>query len=162
MEPIVITSIVWILILVGLVGTIVPVLPGTGLVFGGILLHAFYFGIDTVGLTTLVLFGVATALSFVVDLLASLYGAKRFGASRSGMTGAVIGGILGLLVFTLPGLLLGVFVGAVCGEYFLAKKKGEEALKSGIGSVLGFLGGTLLKFVLSLIMVVVFVVKIWF
>lgn len=155
-------SIVWILILVGLVGTIVPMLPGTGLVFGGILLYALYFGVDNVGLTTLVLFGVATALSFVIDLLASLYGAARFGASRSGIAGAAIGGILGLLVLNLPGLLLGVFVGAVFGEYFLAKKKGEEALRSGVGSVLGFLGGTILKFILALIMIIVFVVKIWF
>lgn len=162
MEPIIITALVWILIVVGLVGTIVPILPGMGLVFGGILLYALYFGVSTVGLTTLVLFGVATGLSFVIDLLSSLYGAARFGASRSGVIGSAFGGILGLMVLNVPGLLLGVFAGAVLGEYFLAKKNIDEALKAGVGSMLGFLGGTVIKLVFSLIMVTVFIVKIWF
>lgn len=161
MESIIITTIVWLLILFGIIGTIVPVLPGTGLVFGGILLYALYFGVETVGMTTLILLGVVAALSFVLDLLASLYGASRLGASKSGLWGSAVGGLLGLLFLSLPGLLLGVFVGAIFGEYFLAKKTGEAALKSGIGSVLGFLGGTVLKLILSLAMTVVFAAKIW-
>lgn len=162
MDPLFVTVVVWILIFVGLVGTVVPILPGTGLVFGGILLYAFYFGIETVGLTTLVLFGVATVLSFVLDLLASLYGASRFGASRSGVIGSAVGGIIGFLILNLPGLLFGVFFGAVIGEYFLAKKKIDEALKAGAGSVLGFFGGVVLKLILALMMTVVFMFKIWF
>ena len=100
MDPLFVTIIVWILIVAGLIGTVVPILPGTGLVFGGILLYALYFGIETVGLTTLVLFGVVTVLSFVLDLLASLYGASRFGASRSGVIGSAVGGIGGFLVLS--------------------------------------------------------------
>lgn len=153
---------VWLLIFVGLLGTIVPILPGTVLVFGGILLYALYFGVETVGMTTLTLLGVAVALSFVIDLLASLYGAKRFGATRYGMWGSTLGGLLGLLLLSLPGLFFGLFLGAVLGEYFWGKKKLEEALHAGIGSILGFLGGTALKFLLALTMVVVFVVKVWF
>ncbi|MBP9698219.1 MAG: DUF456 domain-containing protein [Candidatus Moranbacteria bacterium] len=154
--------IVWLLIFVGLVGTIVPILPGMVLVFGGILLHALYFGVETVGLTTLTLLGVALALSFVIDILASLYGAKRFGATRYGIWGSTLGGLLGLLLLSLPGLFVGIFLGAVLGEYFWGKKKLEEALHAGIGSVLGFLGGTVLKFLLAIAMVIVFVVKVWF
>lgn len=161
MESIVIVTIVWLLIFVGLVGTILPGLPGVGLVFGGILLYALYFGVATVGMTTLILLGVVTVFSFIIDLLASLYGAKRFGASRSGIIGAFLGGVAGLIFLSLPGLFLGVFAGAVVGEYFLAKKSSEEALKAGLGSVLGFLGGTVLKLVLALIMVGVFVAKLW-
>lgn len=162
MDPVFVTLIVWVLIVVGLIGTVVPILPGTGLVFGGILLYALYFGIETVGLTTLVLFGVATVLSFVLDLLASLYGAKRFGASRSGVIGSAVGGIGGFLILNLPGLIFGVFVGAVIGEYFLAKKNIDEALKAGAGSILGFFGGVVLKLILALVMTIVFMFKIWF
>lgn len=162
MEPIVIAVVAWVLIFTGLVGTILPVLPGTGLVFGGILLYALYFGVGTVGLTTLIIFGIVTAVSFVIDLLASLYGAARFGATRSGLIGAVVGGLVGLLLLSLPGLFLGVFAGAVVGEFFLAKKNLNESLKAGVGSILGFLAGSVIKFILSLIMVIVFVVKVWF
>lgn len=161
MESIVIVTIVWLLIFVGLVGTILPGLPGVGLVFGGILLYALYFGVATVGMTTLILLGVATVFSFIIDLLASLYGAKRFGASRSGIIGALLGGVAGLIFLSLPGLFLGVFAGAVTGEYFLAKKSSEESLKAGLGSVLGFLGGAVLKLILALVMVGVFVAKLW-
>ncbi|MBP9728507.1 MAG: DUF456 domain-containing protein [Candidatus Moranbacteria bacterium] len=162
MEPLVVTILVWILIFVGLVGTILPGLPGTGLVFGGIVLHVAYFGMETVGMTTLILLGAVTLFSFVIDLLASLYGAKRFGASRSGVIGSTIGGLVGLIFLSLPGLFLGVFMGAIVGEFFLAKKSLNDSLRVGVGSILGFLAGSLIKLLLSLAMIIVFVVKIWF
>lgn len=156
-----IVVLVWVLIFLGLAGTILPGLPGTGLVFGGILLYALYFGVETVGMTTLILFGIVTLLSFAFDLLGSMYGAKRFGASRYGITGSILGGLLGLLVLSLPGLFLGVFAGAVAGEFFWGKKAIEEALKAGAGSMLGFFAGAVLKLCLSVIMVLVFIAKIW-
>lgn len=152
----------WVLIFVGLIGTIVPVLPGVGLVFGGILLYALYFGVATVGMTTLVFLGLMAGLSFVLDLLASLYGAKRFGATHFGIWGSIIGGLVGLAILSLPGLFIGLFLGAVAGEYFFGKKKADQALQAGIGSILGFLAGTVLKLILAVVMVLVFIVKVWF
>lgn len=162
MESVVVTVLVWVLIFVGLAGTILPVLPGVALVFGGILLYALYFGVATIGLTTLILLGVATALSFVLDLMASLYGAKRFGATRAGMIGSILGGVGGLLFLNIPGLLLGTFVGAVIGESFVAKQPLSRGVWAGVGSILGFLASSLTKFVLALVLIGVFVVKIWF
>ncbi len=162
MEPIVVITLVWILIFTGVVGTILPGLPGIGLIFGGILLYAVYFGISTVGMTTLIFFGAVTLFSFVIDLLASLHGAKRFGATRSGIIGAVIGGLLGLVILSLPGLFFGTFLGAVIGEYFFAKKNLNDSLKAGTGSILGFLAGSVIKLVLAIGMVIVFVAKAWF
>ncbi len=156
------TVFVWLLIFTGLVGTIVPMLPGVGLVFFGILLHALYFGVETVGMTTLILLGIVTALSFVFDLLASLYGAARFGASRRGVVSSVVGGVVGFVVFNIPGLFLGLFIGAIVGELFLAQKSFSQAFTVGMGSVLGFLGGAIIKLLLALIMVIVFAAKIWF
>ena len=162
MESMAILVIVWVLIFVGLAGTILPGLPGTGLVFGGILLYALYFGVETIGMTTLILLGAVTLFSLAIDLLASLYGASRFGATRPGIIGSAIGGIVGLFLLSLPGLFIGVFVGAVVGEYLWAKKPFAQALKAGVGSALGFLAGSVIKCFLSLVMVIVFIIKIWF
>jgi uncharacterized protein YqgC (DUF456 family) len=162
MEPTTIVVITWILIIIGLAGTIIPGLPGVGLVFGGILLYALYFGVDTVGLMTLILLGVVTAFTFIIDLLAGIYGAKRFGATKAGIIGSAVGGILGLMILSLPGLFLGVFLGAIAGEHFFAKKNLEEAMKAGYGSILGFLGGTIIKLILAIIMVLVFAFRVWF
>ena len=162
MESTVIILISWLLIFVGLVGTILPGLPGIGLVFGGILLYSFFFGVQVVGMTTLILLGAVTLFSFVIDFLAGLYGAKRYGASRPGIIGSAIGGLIGLVVLNLPGLFLGVFGGAVLGEYLIAKKSWEQAFKVGGGSILGFLAGTLIKLVIGFIMVGVFIAKVWF
>jgi len=162
MESIIVILISWVLILVGLVGTILPGLPGTGLVFGGIVLYALYFGVGTVGMATLILLGAVTLFSFVIDILASMYGAKRFGATRSGVIGSAIAGLVGLIFLSLPGLFLGVFFGAVVGEFFLEKKDMHQSLQVGIGSILGFLAGSVIKFILAFAMVIVFIGKVWF
>jgi uncharacterized protein YqgC (DUF456 family) len=160
MEPIIVSVIVWAIILVGLVGTVVPVLPGVGLIFGGILLHALYFGIDEVGMTTLIALGVVAVLSVAFDFLASAYGASRFGSTKWGVWGSVVGGILGIILLNLPGLILGVFLGAVAGEMIFAKRDMHQSLRVGWGSVLGFFAGSILKFILGLLMIIVFLVKI--
>lgn len=149
------------LILVGLVGIVIPVLPGTGLIFSGILLYALYFGIDTVGVVTLVVLGIAAILSIAFDYLASVYGAKKYGASKWGSLGAVLGGLFGFIILNFPGLIFGIFVGAVAGELLVAKKDMEVSLRAGTGALLGFLGGTVLKLILGLAMIITFLVKIW-
>lgn len=159
MESIIISVVVWTVILVGLVGTVVPVLPGIGLIFAGILAHALYFGVDEVGLVTLVVLGFVSLVSMLLDFLASAYGASRFGSTRWGVLGSIVGGIAGLVAFNVPGLVLGVFLGAAAGEMFFARKDLHRSLRAGWGSVLGFLGGTAIKLLLGVVMVLVFLWK---
>ncbi len=161
MESFVIVAIVWVLILIGLVGTILPGLPGVAFVFGGILLYGLYFGISTIGAQTLVYMGLATLCSFSFDFIASLYGAKRFGATRYGIIGSALGGLVGIVFLNIPGLFLGTFVGALAGEYLLARKSWQDGLRAGVGSVLGFLAGSIIKFVLAFVMIVIFILRIW-
>lgn len=156
MESIIVSVIVWTVIIVGLAGTIVPALPGVGLIFAGILVHALYFGIEEIGVATLVALGVVSLLSTIFDFLASAYGASRFGSTRWGIGGSVVGGIAGLMALNIPGLILGVFLGAAAGEMLFARKDLHQSLRAGWGSVLGFLGGTVLKLVLGIVMVIVF------
>jgi hypothetical protein len=148
------------LILVGLVGIVVPLLPGTGLIFAGILLYALYFGIATVGQGTLITLGLATVASILLDYLTGAYGAKFFGASRYGIAGALLGAFFGMLILSLPGLILGLFLGVFLGETLMAKKGTEEAIKVGLGSLVGFFGGTLIKLILGLTMIGVFLAKV--
>lgn len=153
---------VFLLLLVGLIGTILPVLPGAGLIFLGILIYALTFGIETIGLVTLIVLGIVAVLSLLFDYLASAYGAKRYGSTAWGVAGAIIGGIIGAIVLNVVGLLLGVFFGAAFAELLLAGKSTEQSIRAGLGSVIGFLAGTIFKFLLGLIMIVVFLVKVAF
>lgn len=136
-----------VLVLVGLAGLVLPALPGAPLLFAGLLLAAWADDFAYVGAGTLVVLGLLAALTFVVDAAASALTARRFGASRRAVIGAVLGGLAGL-AFGLPGLVLGPFLGAVAGE--LSARRGlREAGWSGIGATLGLAIGIGLKLALA-------------
>jgi len=143
------------LIVVGVAGTFLPVLPGALLVFGGMLLGAWIDGFQRVGWVTLVILGFLTLLVFIVDLVAGLMGAKRVGASRLAIAGAAIGTVVGMF-FGIVGILIAPFIGAVAGE-IIARGRLAPAARVGIGTWLGLVAGTLAKFALVLAMVGVFV-----
>jgi uncharacterized protein YqgC (DUF456 family) len=149
--PILLNAIAAVLILVGLVGAIVPVLPGIPLIFAGIWLIAGVDGYRHLGLGWLLGIAAVGAVGLVVDLIAGALGAKRSGASPQAVTGAFIGTVIGLF-FGFPGLILGPFLGAVLGEL----SAGNSVLRSthvGISAWLGMIFGTIVKLVSSLMMV---------
>ena len=156
MEPT--TLLLWLLavllVLVGLAGAVLPALPGVPLVFAGLWLAAWIDDYAQVSALTLAVLGVLTVLAVAVDLVAYARGAKRVGASRQAIAGAMIGAVVGLF-FGLPGLLLGPFVGAVAGE-LSARSNVEQATRVGIATWMGLLFGTLAKLALSLAMLGVF------
>jgi uncharacterized protein YqgC (DUF456 family) len=142
------------LIAVGLVGAIVPTLPGIPLIFGGIWLIAGVDHYRHVGLWWLLGIASIGAVGLTLDLLAGALGAKRVGASKQAVAGALAGTVIGLF-FGLPGLLLGPFVGAVLGEL----AAGNSVLRStqvGVSAWIGLIFGTIIKLVSSLMMVVLF------
>lgn len=142
------------LILTGLAGAIVPVLPGVPLVFAGMLLAAWADHYQHIGAVTLTILGVLSVIALLIDFVAGLLGAKRVGASKQALWGAAIGAIVGIF-FGLPGLLLGPFVGAVVGE-LLAGQKLNQATRVGVGTWIGLLFGTLTKLALCFTMIGVF------
>lgn len=143
------------LILVGLAGTVLPALPGAPLVFAGLLLGAWADGFQKVGVFTLVVLGLLTVASTVIDLLATRLGAQRAGASRLAQVGAVLGTLVGLF-FGLPGLFLGPFAGAVIGEY-VSRRNWKQAGHAGLGTWLGILLGTAAKLAVAFTMIGIFV-----
>jgi uncharacterized protein YqgC (DUF456 family) len=142
------------LVVVGIVGTAVPALPGTPLVFVGLLVAAGAEGFQKVGWFTLSILAVLTLLSFVVDFFATKFGAKRVGASWAALICAAVGAIVGIF-FGLPGFIFGPFLGAVIGEY-LAKRSWRQASRVGFGTWLGMLLGIAGKLTLVFAMVGIF------
>ncbi|MFP7721465.1 DUF456 domain-containing protein [Lysobacter sp. A3-1-A15] len=147
------------LILVGIAGTVLPALPGLPLVFAGMLLAAWAGGFQEVGVPMLVLLGLLTALSLVVDFVATMMGAKRVGASRLALVGSVIGTLVGLF-FGPIGLFAGPFLGALAGELIHGRKV-HHAARVGLGTWLGILVGTVLKLGLAFAMLGLFALA-WF
>jgi len=152
------------LVIVGLLGTILPALPGLPLMFAGMLLGAWAGGFEHVGVGTIVALGALTALSLVIDFWATAVGARRVGASRTALFGAVIGTFAGLF-FGLPGLFAGPFVGALVGELMAQRRIGRQQLghatRVGFGTWLGIALGTALKLMLAFAMIGIFVLAWW-
>jgi len=140
----------------GFVGALVPGIPGTPLILVAAIGHRLYFGehsVNWIALTVLVLLAL---LSIALDYFASVYGAKRFGATWRGAVGAIIGGIVGLF-FNLPGIILGPFLGALLFE-LIGGYKFKDASRAGAGAVLGLFAGVLGKCVVSVVMIGLFTV----
>jgi uncharacterized protein len=104
-----------VLIGVGVAGTVLPALPGAPLVFGGLLLAAWIDDFQKVGYVTIGALAVLALITVVVDILASVAGAKRVGASRAGLIGSALGTVFGMF-FGFGGLIVGPFAGALIGE----------------------------------------------
>ena len=153
-----------VLVLVGLIGTVLPALPGLPLVFVGMLLAAWAGDFEQVGILMLVVLGVLTLVSLAVDFWATALGAKRVGASRKAIIGAVLGTFAGLFFGPL-GLVLGPFVGALAGELLHRRRLGGsdlgDAAKIGLGTWLGILFGIVLKLGLAFAMVGLFALDWW-
>ncbi|MES2858592.1 MAG: DUF456 domain-containing protein [Pseudomonadota bacterium] len=152
------------MIVIGLIGTVLPALPGLPLVFGGMLVAAWAGDFQQVGIPMLVLLGLLTALSLGIDLWATALGAKRVGASRKAIIGAMLGTVLGLLLGPL-GLLLGPFAGALAGELLHRRSLGAQhlgdAARIGLGTWMGILFGVVLKIGLAFAMLGLFALAWW-
>lgn len=143
------------LVLAGLAGTILPALPGAPLVFVGLLIAAWIDDFQKVGWFPLTVLFLLMILTFVIEIAAAGLGAKRVGASKLAIFGAAVGMIVGLF-FSIPGLLLGPFVGAMLGEY-MSRRNWEQAGKVGFGTWIGLIVGTAGKIAVIFAMVGLFV-----
>jgi uncharacterized protein YqgC (DUF456 family) len=148
------------LILVGLAGTVLPALPGTLFVLGGIVLGAWIDDFTRVGWGVLALVIALAILAWVLDYVAGLMGAKKAGASRQALIGAAIGTVVGLFM-GLVGVFFMPLVGAAVGEY-LARRDQQRALKVGVATWLGIMVGLVSKVVIAFMMIGVFVAALVF
>ncbi|HKJ43351.1 MAG TPA: DUF456 domain-containing protein [Sunxiuqinia sp.] len=147
------------LILGGIAGAVLPVLPGPPLSYVGLLLLHFTskYQFST---KFLVIWAIITVVVYLLDYIIPVWGTKKFGGSKRGVWGSVIGLVIGLILFPPWGIIIGPFAGAVLGE-LSSGKESKAALRSGFGSFVGFLTGTLLKLIASGMMAWYFFVKLF-
>lgn len=136
-----------IMIISGILGGIVPGLPGPPLSYIGLLFLHFTENYQFSS-QFLIIWALVTAIVYGLDIIIPVWGTKRFGGSKKGIWGSIIGLIVGMFLFPPFGIIIGPFAGAVIGE-FASGKESKAALRSGFGSFLGFFVGTLLKLIVS-------------
>jgi len=140
---------------IGVLGTILPALPGAPLIWLGMLIYGFFVKFQNLPLVFFIGQGLAVLLIFFIDYLASIWGVRRYGGSREAVWGSILGGILGILVLGPFGLIFGPFIGAVAGELY-RRSPLDKALEVGFGTLIGFLGGAVLKLAIEAVMIIWF------
>jgi uncharacterized protein len=168
-----------VLMVVGLLGSVLPGLPGVTLIFLSALVYAIITDFRTVGVAILVVLFIFAAIAFVADFVATSYGARRFGASNWGTVGGAVGGIAGALIGllflgigSLFGLILGTIAGVFIGEYLRRERQGDQqetestqadwrrASRAAGGVLVGYLASAIIQGLLGLASVVVFVLAV--
>jgi uncharacterized protein len=157
-EEIIGLTLTLLVMLVGFIGSVVPLLPGPPLVLIAALLHRLWFGQHSASVPVLLYLGALTVAALLLDHFASVYGAKRFGATWRGLLGAFVGGVIGIF-FNIPGIIIGPFLGAMLFE-MLGGYKIDKASHAGVGATLGVFAGVIGKCVVSVIMIGMFTISV--
>jgi uncharacterized protein len=156
----VILSLAILLMLTGLAGAIIPLLPGTTLMFVAVLLQKWLLP-ETLPWVAVAWIGAFWLLSLVADFGCAILGARVFGGSKWGMAGASGGALVGMF-FSLPALLLGTLLGAALAEKLGAKRSTGDSLRAGAGATAGFLFGTAVRFAFALTMLAIYATALYF
>lgn len=144
----------WLLVVIGFIGTLLPLLPGVPLLFCGLLLATWHEDFINVSVLTMVIIGVLTILAWAVDFFGSLITAKKVGASKEAMWGVALGALFGIAAGPV-GLIFGPAIGAIIGE-LIAHKDSLRATTVGIAAGLGFILAFIAKIILVVIILCVY------
>lgn len=150
-----------VLLIGGLLGTLLVVLPGIPFMFVAVLIYAFFDHFQRITGWNILLLAILTAVSFVIDYLSGIMGAKLFGASKYGTLGGILGGLVGLFVFPPFGIFIGLFLGIIIAELIFAKKSVSRSVKSGTGSIIGTVVGILINLAIALAFITAFTLFYW-
>ncbi|MGE5584561.1 MAG: DUF456 domain-containing protein [Bacillota bacterium] len=143
------------LFILGLAGTVLPVLPGAPLIWLGMLIYGLFTRFAHLPVGFYVWQGVAVAVTLLIDYAATAYGTKRYGGSSAAIRGSIAGLVISPFILGPIGIVIGPFAGAFIGE-LLQGKRAEAAFRAAFGTLIGVVGGTLLKFTVEIGMVVGF------
>lgn len=145
--------------IIGIIGTILPALPGVVLIFGGMLVYGFMTNFEGLSIWFFVIQLLAMAVIFVMDFIASAVSTKNYGGSKQATFGAAVGTIFGIIVLGPLGIIIGPFAGSVAAEILLGKEI-KQAIRVGFGSIVGVVGGTIFKLVAEITMIIYFIMSI--
>jgi len=151
----------WILVVVlfvvGMAGTIYPILPGAVAIYAAYFVYGLCISFEPFGIWFWSIQTVIVIVLFIADYVVSAWGVKKYGGSRASIIGSTIGIIIGPFVIPIAGLLLGPLLGAMIGEMMTGSDM-NRAIKVGFGSLVGLFTSTLVKIVLQLAMIVIFII----
>lgn len=153
-------SIGFVLMLVGILGSVLPVLPGVPISWLGLLMIYLAPSVPMDWVFLSITLVVAIVL-YVLDYIIPSIGTKRFGGSRAGAWGAIIGLFVGIFAPIPFGILIGPFFGALIGELVVNKTEGKQAFKAALGSFIGFLASIFMKLMATFIYLGLFIYKVW-
>lgn len=156
--------IAWILIIalfiVAFVGLIYPIIPSVLFLLGGFIVYGLFYSFSDLPWWFWVIELLFVALLFAADTISNLVGVKKFGGSKAGMWGSTIGLLIGPFVIPFAGIIAGPFIGAVIGELIVERSNIQQAIKVGVGSVIGFLTSVVTKGMIQVVMIVLFFIAI--
>ncbi|PIC65491.1 hypothetical protein CSV79_01885 [Sporosarcina sp. P13] len=147
-----------VMFVIAFVGLIYPIIPSVIFLFAGFLLYGAIVSFEELTWLFWVIEVLFLVLLFGADTVANLVGVKKFGGSKAGMWGSTIGLLIGPFVIPLAGILIGPFLGAIIAELVITRSGLKQAVKTGIGSVVGFLTSVAVKGVLMVIMIIIFLI----
>ena len=147
------------IMLTGLAGVFLPVLPGVPLVFAGAFIYAWSTSFEVITVGNIGLLAGLTAIASAVDYVGGLITAKKYGASKYGLIGGILGGILGLIALGIPGLIIGQLAGVILGEMYFGKQM-KESFTSGFAMFVGYILGSTVKVFFAGLIVIIFYIKI--
>ena len=156
MLEIVIWSLTLVLMLVGVAGVIIPLLPGTTLILAATIIHKLVLP-DDLSWLAIGFIALFWAVSIIAEIAGVILGTKWFGGSKWGMAGATGGALVGVF-FSLPALLLGTIFGAIAAEKLVARKTDRQALRAGFGAATGFVVSTVARFACAIVMIGLFLI----
>lgn len=148
------------LYIVGLIGVVVPVVPSTPIIAVGAVIYGFMTAFERLSVSGVVWVVILALFAQVLDYVAGIIGAQRYGASRAGVWGGVIGSIVGMIVLPPFGFLPGALLGAV-GAELLNRRSAEEAVRAGWGTLLGTVGGVVIKFLIVIAMGIIVIPRLF-
>lgn len=156
--------IAWVLIIasfiIAFVGLVYPIIPSVLFIVLGFIVYGLFYSFADLGWLFWTIQILFIVLLFVADSLANLVGVKKFGGTKAGMWGSTIGLLIGPFIIPIAGILIGPFIGAVIGELLVTKTEYKQALKAGVGSLVGFLTSIVTKGIIQVIMIVIFIITI--
>ncbi|MDN4493274.1 DUF456 domain-containing protein [Ureibacillus aquaedulcis] len=156
--------IAWVLIIasfaVAFVGLVYPIIPSVLFIVLGFIVYGLFYSFADLGWLFWTIQILFIILLFVADSLSNLVGVKKFGGTKAGMWGSTIGLLIGPFIIPVAGILIGPFIGAVIGELLVTKTEYKQALKAGVGSLVGFLTSIVTKGIIQVIMIIIFIIAI--